>query len=223
MKTLFADDDPCVRTLLTSVLDSLGHSALAASSGSEAWELWQRERPGLAIVDIEMPELDGLTLIRRIREADRARETFLLVLTGRDGPDDLTAVLEAGADDYVTKPATPDNLRARLRIAERRIRDDAARRVTEAELAKARWLAGIGETSIALQHEINNPLSAIMGHAELLSMDLPAGAEQDRVNVILSQARRIADVVRRIAKLREPRTVEYMPGSSMLDLRQPDK
>ena len=109
-------------------------------------------------------------------------------------------MLEAGADDYVTKPASPENLRARLEIAKRRIEQDHARRAAEEELARSRWLAGIGETTIALEHEINNPLSALLGHAELLMMDAETHREHhEQLRIIQEQAARIAEVVRRLA------------------------
>jgi len=128
-------------------------------------------------------------------------------------------VLDAGADDYVSKPTTPENLRARLEIAARRIAQAEARRAAEAELARARWLAGIGETTIALEHEINNPLSALLGHAELLLMDreLTVG-QRDELQLVREQAARIADVVRRLAKLKNPSSVEYSSGARMIDL-----
>ena len=171
------------------------------------------------VLDIDMPELDGIEVCRRIRSMDDKRETFILVLTGRDHPEDLAAVLDAGADDYVTKPTTHEHLRARFVIAERRSEQDAARRRAEAELAVARWRAGIGEAAIALQHEINNPLAALLGHAELLLMEYQDRGEQnEQAQVILEQARRIADVVKRIAKLRNPQSVEYIEGARMLDL-----
>jgi DNA-binding response OmpR family regulator len=141
------------------------------------------------------------------------------MVTARDGRDDLTAVLAAGADDYVTKPSSPENLRARLEIAGQRIVQNAASRAAEAELARSRWLAGIGETTIAIEHEINNPLSALLGHAELLLMDHGLSADQtDSLRIIQEQAARIADVVRRLARLKNPQSVEYLAGSRMLDL-----
>jgi DNA-binding response OmpR family regulator len=156
---------------------------------------------------------------RRIRAHEAGRETFVLVVTARDGRDDLAAVLDAGADEYVMKPSSPENLRARLQIAARRITQDRARRSAEAELARARWLAGIGETTIALEHEINNPLSALLGHAELLLMDDDlSGAQRDELQVIREQAARIADVVRRLARLKNPQSVEHLAGARMIDL-----
>jgi DNA-binding response OmpR family regulator len=224
MRVLVADDDATTRALLCAVIAELGHEIIEAEDGAIAWARFQQERPALAVVDIEMPALDGLELCRRIRQGDAQRETFILVCTGRDHLNDLAAVLDAGADDYVSKPTTPEHMRARVVIAERRIAQDRARREAESELARARWRAGIGETAIALQHEINNPLSALLGHAELLLMEYKDRGEQnEQLDIILEQARRIADVVKRIAKLRNPQTVEYIQGARMLDLSNPDE
>jgi DNA-binding response OmpR family regulator len=219
MRVLLADDDAVARTLHVAVITDLGHEPVIAEDGEDAWELFQREPVPLAVLDINMPGLDGLTVCRLIRDHEIGRETFVIVVTARDAREDLTAVLAAGADDYVTKPSSPENLRARLEIAQQRIIQNAARRSAEAELARARWLAGIGETTIALEHEINNPLSALLGHAELLLMEEGLTDEQvQQVRVIREQATRIADVVRRLAKLKNPRSVEYLTGSTMLDL-----
>jgi CheY-like chemotaxis protein len=219
MRVLFADDDVIARTLLAAVLTDLGHESVAAEDGEHAWMLYQQAPAPLVVLDINMPKLDGLTVCRLIRDHAAGPESFVLVVTARDGRDDLTAVLAAGADDYVTKPSSPENLRARLEIAGQRILQNAARRTAEAELAKSRWLAGIGETTIAIEHEINNPLSALLGHTELLLMDEAIGDDhREQLRIILEQASRIADVVRRLAKLKNPQSVEYLAGARMLDL-----
>ncbi len=219
MRVLFADDDVIARTLLAAVLADLDHEVTIAEDGEQAWAEFQREPTPLVLLDINMPGMDGLEVCRRIRGHEAGREAFVLVITARDGRDDLDSVLGAGADDYVTKPSSPENLRARLEIAKLRIAQDDARRTAEAELARSRWLAGIGETTIALEHEINNPLSALLGHAELLMMDknLPEDVHE-QLRIIQEQAARIAQVVRRLAKLKNPQSVEYLAGSLMLDL-----
>jgi DNA-binding response OmpR family regulator len=219
MNALYADDDPIVRALLHAVLERLGYSAEAVADGDEAWTRFQALRPPLVLLDIDMPALTGLEVCKLIRDCDPQRETFILVLTGRDTEDDLTAVLDAGADDYVTKPATPENLLARVMIAERRIKQERARREAEAEVRRSRWLAGIGETTITLQHEINNPLAALLGHAELMMMDASKGGEtSEQAKIIHEQAKRIANVVKRLGELRDPKSVEYIAGSRMIDL-----
>jgi DNA-binding response OmpR family regulator len=219
MRALIADDDAIARTLLCAVLADLGHEVVVAEDGERAWELYQEDPAPLVVLDINMPGLDGLTVCRLIRGHGAGHETFLIMVTARDGRGDLTDVLAAGADDYVTKPTSPENLRARLEIAGQRIVQNAASRAAEAELARSRWLAGIGETTIAIEHEINNPLSALLGHAELLLMEEGYTPEQmDSLRIIQEQAARIAEVVRRLARLKNPQSVEYLAGSRMLDL-----
>ena len=226
MKVLIADDDKTIQALVSAVVTSLGCEPVLAPNGAVAWELYEGARFPLAVVDVEMPDMDGLELCRRIRAGDANRETFILVLTGRKANDDVGAVLKAGADDYLAKPTTPSDLRARLVIAQQRMEREKQRRAAEAELARARWLAGIGETTIALQHEINNPLSALLGHAELLMLDEDRPESlNEHIRVIHQQALRIAAVVKRLGKLRDPQSVEYVAGSRMIDLstQPPDK
>ena len=220
MHVLLADDDVIARTLLCAVLADFNHEVVVAEDGERAWELFQEAPAPLVVLDINMPGLDGLTVCRLIRGHPAGRETFVVVVTARDGRDDLTEVLAAGADDYVTKPTSPENLRARLEIAGQRIVQNAASRAAEAELARSRWLAGIGETTIAIEHEINNPLSALLGHAELLLMEEGGmnDEQKDSLRIIQEQATRIAEVVRRLARLKNPQSVEYLAGSRMLDL-----
>ena len=219
MRVLFADDDIIARTLMAAVLSDLAHDATIVENGQAAWDAFLERPVPLVVLDINMPGLDGLEVCRRIRAHEAGRETFVVIVTARDGREDLVDVLEAGADDYVTKPASPENLRARLEIAERRIAQDVQRRAAEAESARSRWLAGIGETTIALEHEINNPLSALLGHAELMVMEGGLTADQlEQLGIIQEQAARIAQVVRRLARLKNPQSVEYLAGSLMLDL-----
>ncbi len=219
LKALVADDDPIARLLVVAVLAELGHHCEVAANGREAWEKFQSAHPDLVILDAEMPEIDGLDVCRRIRERDDKREAFVLFLTTRDQPESLERVLDAGADEFIAKPTTPEDLRARLIVARRRIAQDAARRNAEAELSKARWLAGIGEATLALQHEINNPLSALLGNAELMIMELEEKGERNELlDVIHEQALRIAEVVRRLRRLKNPESVDYVGGSRMLNL-----
>lgn len=219
MRVLVADDVELIRLLHEAVLREMGHEPDLAADGEEAWALYEREPFPLVLLDWQMPRLDGLELTRRIRGADGGDRVFVLVVTAREGTDDLHDVLDAGADDYLSKPVTPEQLRARLTIAERRMAAEDARRRAEEALARAQWLAGIGQTSLALQHEINNPLAALLAHTELLRDAQDVGdVEREQLEVISRQARRIADVVSRLRQLQAPKSVEYVKGSKMLDL-----
>jgi DNA-binding response OmpR family regulator len=224
MKTLIVTPDPVLREVLLGAADALGFQSACVPCCADALRYREREPVRLAVVDIEIPGESGLDVCVAIREADPTRETFVLMLAGKGSPEELKAVLDAGADDYMTRPFTPDNVQARLLIAERRMLRDAERRAAEETLARSRRVTSIGETSIALQHEINNPLSALLGHAELMMLEAnDTGADTESLRVILEQARRIADVVKRLGRLRDPQTVEYAPGARMLDLSEQDK
>jgi DNA-binding response OmpR family regulator len=223
VRVLLADDDAFMRLLHEEVLRSCGHEPIVASDGEEAWATFERDTPPLVILDWQMPGLDGLEVCRRIREHPEGDTTFVLVVTARDGADDLTTVLDAGADDYLSKPVTPDNLQARLRIAERRIEVSRARKTAEEELRRARYLAGIGETTLTIQHEINNPLAALLTNASLIRTGVLTDEEmRESVVVIEEQARRIADVVKRLRQIERERSamsVEYLGEARMIDLR----
>jgi DNA-binding response OmpR family regulator len=219
-RVLVADDDPTIVLLLEHALEALGRSYETADDGAEAWSAWERERHELVVLDIEMPKIDGLEVCRRIRAADEGRKTFVLVVTGRDKAADLEAVLDAGADDYVSKPVTGQRLLARLKIALRRMADDAARRKAEEDLKKASYLAGIGETSVALQHEINNPLTGLLATAELLLLEAKErGHPTEEITVIIEQARRIVDLVKGMGDMRDPKSVPYAGQAKMIDLK----
>jgi DNA-binding response OmpR family regulator len=219
MRVLLAEDDEFMRMLIEAVLRAAGHDPVPTSNGEEAWSAYEREQPAMAILDWQMPRLDGLEVCRRIRGKDPRRETFIIVVTGRDASEDLFQALDAGADDYVVKPVTPEHLQARLAIAARRMEQDALRRAMERQLADAQRLAGIGETTLALQHEINNPLAALLGNAALINAGLVDGADKEKcLKVIAEQAQRIAAVVKKLSMLRNPDTVEYLQGARMIDL-----
>ena len=215
------DDDPTTVLLLEHVLEGLGWPYDTADDGEEAWEMWQKDKQPLVVLDLEMPKMDGFEVCRLIRKAQPTRETYVLVVTGRDKAADLEAVLTAGADDYITKPTSGQRLTARLRIAERRMDNDISRREVEEMLRQAQWLAGIGEATVGLQHEINNPLTGLLGTAELMLMEAKdAGRSTEDIEMVIKQARRIGELVKRLGELRDPQSVHYREGSAakMLDL-----
>lgn len=220
MNVLLADDDPAMRFLLATILEHRGHIVATGADGQEAWESYVASPAPLLILDWEMPKVDGLELCRRIRSSEHGDEAFILVVTARDKTEDLTAVLDAGADDYMSKPVTPDNLLARLRIAERRLEVNSARRNAEEKLRKAQYLAGIGETSLALQHEINNPLAALLSNTSLIEAGMVSDAEMgESLATIAQMARRIADVVKKLRQLNNPTSVEYLGSARMIDIK----
>jgi DNA-binding response OmpR family regulator len=120
MRILIAEDDETSRKVLGRTLEKLGYGVAAAGDGAEAWEQFRKERPRVVITDWMMPRVDGLELCRKIR-GDAANDgyTYLIVLTALGGKKNYLEAMNAGADDFVTKPFDPDELVSRLRVAER--------------------------------------------------------------------------------------------------------
>ena len=219
MDVVLADDSDVSRRMLAATLERCGHRVIAVADGSAAWAAYEQSRPPMLILDWQMPGIDGLEVCRRVRATPGGADVFVLMVTGREGTEHLADALLAGVDDYVTKPVVPLHLEARVRIAERRIEQTIARRSAEEALATAQWLAGIGQTALALQHEINNPLMALLTSAQLLAEDNAAPvAYREQAAMMLEQTRRIAGVVKRLRELKQPRSVEYLGSARMIDL-----
>ena len=119
MKVLVAEDDQDSRELLSWILQKLGYQVVAAPNGKEAWEVYKKGRFRIVISDVLMPEIDGLELCRRIRLHKQSKYTYIIIITALIGKKDYLEGMEAGADDFVTKPFDADELKARLRVAER--------------------------------------------------------------------------------------------------------
>ena len=117
---LVAEDDPIFRRLLESRLQSWGYQVITAEDGTQAWELLQRPNTAdLLILDWMMPGVDGIELCRRIRAIQQDRYRYILLVSGKDDKQDVVSGLEAGADDYLTKPFDIRELRARVRVGTR--------------------------------------------------------------------------------------------------------
>jgi two-component system, cell cycle response regulator len=117
---LIAEDDVMFRKILQTWLESWGYRVMLAVDGAEAWRMLQEyQRPHLLILDWIMPGMNGVELCRRIRERDQLPYQYILLVTAKDGTQDLVDGLEAGADDYLSKPFNRSELRARLRTGQR--------------------------------------------------------------------------------------------------------
>jgi len=119
VRILVVEDDFDVRDMLEVALQLDGHNVATASDGEQGWQSFQREGFSVVISDCLMPETDGLELCRRIRAAETARYCYVILLTALNSKAKYLEAMDAGADDFLTKPYDPDELRARLRVAER--------------------------------------------------------------------------------------------------------
>jgi two-component system, OmpR family, KDP operon response regulator KdpE len=114
---LIVDDEPQIRRVMRTSLSSNGYSVIEARSGEEALEIMRKERPELVLLDVNMPGIGGLEVCREIRDQS---DVAIIMLTVRNTEHDKVLALDAGADDYVVKPFSIEELLARIRAALRR-------------------------------------------------------------------------------------------------------
>jgi two-component system, OmpR family, KDP operon response regulator KdpE len=174
---LVADDELRITKLVAATLREEQFRVITAESGSEAIRLADELRPDIALLDILLPDLDGIEVMRQLRES---RPIPVILLTGISSATDKARGLDLGADDYIAKPFHPDELAARVRAVLRRA-DGAGRgqgtvRVDDYEVDLERRMLRHGETVIPvsrtewmlLQHLASNPGKVVL-HSELLT------------------------------------------------------
>jgi CheY-like chemotaxis protein len=119
-RILVADDDDIARRMIEALMGQAGYEVLSARDGEEAWAIAQREgAPRIMLLDWMMPVLEGVELCRRVRQREGAPRPYIVLVTAKSRRRDVLAGLEAGADDFITKPYAPEELLARIRVAER--------------------------------------------------------------------------------------------------------
>ena len=144
MKILFVDDDPKMRVLLEEQLLSLEHEARGCADAESVLEACRQTHYDIFILDLGLPDMDGLELCRKLRASSQTRQSLILVITGYDEQESLEAALDAGADDYLNKPVSLQQLKVRLAILERRLQDLLRRQQAEQTLSQQdRLLLGV--------------------------------------------------------------------------------
>jgi len=190
MKILIAEDDFVSRLLVKKAVTKIGHEVIVAENGKQAWEAFLAHEPDMVISDWMMPEMDGLELCKKIRNAGKKSYSYIILLTAKDKTTDLVDVFDAGADDYIIKPFKPDELRSRIKSGERiailesqhhelqenlaikNIKLDEALqnlKATQAQAMQSEKMASIGQLAAGVAHEINNPIGFVGSNLEALS------------------------------------------------------
>jgi len=183
-RVLAAEDNPVFQTMLRNMLSRWGYEAVMARDGSEAWEILRApDAPRLAILDWMMPGMDGVEVCRRVRAAAPEPYVYIVLLTARTQSEDLVEGMEAGADDYLTKPFAAQELRVRLR-AGTRILD------LQEELLCTREALRLQATHDSLTGLLNRAAIMAALHGELAR----AGREDQPLSVLMADLDRFKQV-----------------------------
>lgn len=164
MKILIAEDDPTFCHFLEEVLVNWGYEVVVTSNGSEAWQaLRVKGAPQLAVLDWLMPEMDGLEVCRKVRQEVQEPYIYIILLTSQHRDEDIVLGMEAGADDYITKPLKTEELKVRLNAGKRLIelQNELALRASELEAANK----DLESFSYTVSNDLLNSLMAIGSNA----------------------------------------------------------
>lgn len=215
-KVLIVEDDKSYAEILKRVIIKNGYEINLAHDGKEGLELSTEWKPDVIIVDWMMPGMSGIELISKLREHPELKFSYIIMLTARVETEDKIAGLEAGADDFITKPVDFGELIARIRVGFRM-------KKLQTEIAELQHESALLEMARTLGHEINNPLNIIYLALELINRafkeDNPDREKiKENLNRIYQASERIKEIVNKLISLRKPAFKEYVNGKRMLDL-----
>lgn len=218
-RILVVDDLEINVEFLRDELTARGYTVFSASDGEQALQQVAEVRPDLLLLDISMPRMDGIGVLKALRADEEFRDLPVILLTARRESENKVEGLDAGADDYITKPFHVEEVVARIRSHLRLRQVQAEVMEKEKRLAKVETLK---QTLATLSHHINNATQAILGTAQLSEL---TGENLDRlISVCLHQTARIKavlDCLDRMVQHMDLRTTDYAgQGNRILDIEE---
>lgn len=209
-KILIVDDMPLNLDFLEEQLHLLGHEVEKAIDGNQALDKISSFTPDLVLLDYDMPEKNGLEVLQILRQKEAFASLPVVMITAKRDHEDRIAGIEAGADDYITKPFHMDEVAARIRSL-LRLRD-LQRQIVDRE-KKLSQVQGVGQTLVTLAHHINNATQAIAGMAQLCKHDpedLPQHQHLADISIIQSQKiSAVIDSLQEMVDQMNLRTADY--------------
>ncbi len=209
------EDDESNRELLVRRLRKRRYRAEPIESGASCLERLAAQLPDLILLDLVMPVMSGIEVLTDIRKSHSLYELPVIIVTGRVSAEDVIDGLNAGANDYVTKPIA-------FPVLEARVKTQLAVKQSIEDLLQAERQRVMIESLGAACHHISQPMTSIMGNLGLLQGALgPDDAvTRDKVTDILAWAEDVRSLLRQLQTLRDYRSTPYMSDSYILDIRR---
>lgn len=214
-KILLVEDEKDTRFILERLLTKNNYDVLSAKDGSEALKLLETYLPKAILADWTMPVMDGLELCKILKQDERYKTIYFIVLTARASLKDRVTGLDVGADDFLVKPIENQELLARIRSGVRIFN-------LQSELKNLEHNKAVIEMACTIGHKINNPLSSLLisvknMEAELLELDQTKFSED--LSIIQQSIDRIKTLTESLTNLEKPTLIDYSSGSKMIDLK----
>ena len=218
---LVVDDDPVNRRILRNTLKRDGYNFFEATNGQEALEKVASKPPDLILLDVVMPEMDGMTCCKKLQQPT-TRNIPVILVTSLDDHEKIVDGLNIGATDYITKPFTADIVRARVRAALRSKKaHDQVRALATEIIAKNKKLTTLAETAHRfvddVSHEFRTPLTVIMEYASIISEGLVGPVCDEQVEYLHVVTDAVQDLSKMVDDLLD--TSKLRTGSLRVDRR----
>ena len=194
-KILVVDDQPINVQLLKRKLEREGIQVIAAYNGLEALEHVKREKPDLILLDVMMPDMDGIEVCQRLQASEDTRSVPVIFITARTSKEGKIEGLGVGAVDYITKPIDLDETLARVQTQLRFVAINRELVDLQRRLAEARRAATIGAVTQGIAHNLNNLLGVVIGYLDLIK------AYYDKPELVKKNAAQVEEAVQRIVTI----------------------
>lgn len=212
MSILVVEDEPITCKIIVSILSDAGYIIRTAANGRECLESLKQLQPDVILMDIMMPEMDGLETCRRIKADTELDNIPVVFVTGSTDDHTLEAAFNAGGRDYIRKPINRIELLARLRL----MRD---LQQTHQKRMEAEKLNGVLETAGGVCHKLNQPLQYVLGAIQIMMMDLaPESKIYPQLDAVREKIEHMGEITRKLAEITRYRTKAHAGGQHILDI-----
>ena len=209
---MVVDDDPLSLKLITAILAKTGYETVTAANGRQCLDRAAQNRPDLILMDISMPDMDGITACQTLKQVEGLESVPVVFVTANADDQTLEKAFKVGASDYVRKPVNQVELLARVGSA--LIQREAIERQAEKEKLKTAL-----ETAGGVCHKLNQPLQYVLGAIQIMMMDL--GPDDDKfgqLDKMREKVEQMGQITAKMAKITRYHTRAHAGGQHILDI-----